>query len=87
MPAKTISAHIAEVLKQIEEVQPLDAAQRVRATNEMYYVFKMMQGGASFFAPLYPDANLAVPIFESYRQNLKASDILDDPPGLFRYQE
>lgn len=53
----------------------------------MYYVFKMMQGGASFFAPLYPDANLAVPIFESYRQNLKASDILDDPPGLFRYQE
>jgi hypothetical protein len=88
MPAQSISAHIREVLRQIDEVQPLPPDQRTRATYELYRVLKLVQAGHgnSIFPPLYPDTDRATPIFEKYRKSLNAQDILDDPPGPFMFE-
>lgn len=85
MPAKTVSAHIAEVMSQIDKVQPMNAENRIRGTHSLYELFKAIQAGKDIISPLYPDTNLAMPIVEKYRKTLKPSDILDDPPGPFMF--
>jgi hypothetical protein len=85
MPAKTVSAHVAEALRRIEQVQPLDGTQRIQAISEMYRVFERMKDGVEIIPPLYPDTNKVIPIFEEYRKSLKPSDILDDQPGPFPF--
>lgn len=85
MPAKTVSAHVAEALKRIEQVQPLHGDQRIQAIHEMHQVFQKMKDGVEVIPPLYPDTNKVVPIFEEYRKSVKPSDILDDQPGPFPF--
>lgn len=82
----TISAHINEVMKQLDKVQRLEGEQRTRAVNNLHDLFAAIQERAEIVAPLYPRDDRLTPIVENYRVGLKPSDILDDPPEPFRYR-
>lgn len=82
----TNSAHINEVMKQLDEVQRLEGDQRTRAVNNLHDLFIAIRGGAEIIAPLYPRDDRLTPIVEEYRVGLKPFDILDVPPEPFRYR-
>jgi hypothetical protein len=85
MPAKKVSEHIREVMSQVDDVQPLNAEERIRGICSLHGLFKAIQAGREIICPRYPDTNLAMPVLEKYRKTLKPSDILDDPPGPFMF--
>jgi hypothetical protein len=85
MPAKKVSEHIREVMSQVDNIQPMNAEERIRAICSLHELFKAIQAGNQIICPLYPDTNLAMPVLENYRKTLKPSDILDDPPGPFMF--
>jgi hypothetical protein len=76
--AKTVSAHVSEVMRQLDEVERLEGERRIRAINCLYDLFQAIQDGAAIVAPIYPREDRLTPIVEEYRQALKPSDILDD---------
>jgi DNA-directed RNA polymerase subunit F len=87
--AKPISAHVNEVMSQLDKVERLEGEKRTRAINNLYDLFRAIQDGAQVIAPLYPREDRLTPIVENYRVSLKPSDILDDPqdPLFYRYAE
>jgi len=81
MAAMKVSAHVREVMKQLVEVQSMSEEDKIRAIDQLYQLFKAIQGGQAFFSAVDPKTSRATALVEAYCKVLKPSDILDDGPG------
>ena len=84
--AKTIAAHIQEVMKQLDRVRYFEGEERIRAITILHELFREIQAGHIVVAPLYPREDRLMPIVENYRKCLGPGDILDDSLGPFQYE-
>ncbi len=85
MPAKPISSYVAEVLRQMEEVQAISRDQRIQFAHELYRIMEAKQRGDTIIDPLYPETDRLTPIVARYVKALKQTDVLDDPPSPFPF--
>lgn len=81
---KRISEHVADILKQIEQVQKLSTEQRIQFGHELYGIVQAKQRGIAVIDPLVPENDPLTPIVAKYVQALKPTDVLDDPPSSIR---
>jgi hypothetical protein len=84
--ANTISAHIHELMKQLDRVHYFEGEERIRVIRVLNELLERMQAGHVVVPPLYPREDRLTPIVENYRKCLGPSDILEDAMGTFPYQ-
>ena len=83
MSAKTISAHTARVLDEIQRVRLLSADDMIRYALELSLIFQAKRLGHVIVAPVVPGNEREDTLVAEYIRDLKAVDILEDPPGRF----
>jgi hypothetical protein len=83
---KTISAHIHELLKQLDHVHYFEGEDRIRVIRLLNDLFQQIQAGHVVVPPLYSREDRLMPIVENYRKCLGPKDILEDVKGPFAYQ-
>jgi hypothetical protein len=83
MPTLKASEHVRVVIGNLDQIRKLEGDERIKATVDLYHLFKKIQEGAWIVAPLYPDSDRLTATVEEYRKTLKPEDVLDDDPGPF----